>query len=841
MRSAIVYLAFLCTLFNIGLSQYPAQFTVRVELENQPGMRGRVGGLMKYDRIQKRMLIEYDKPKNYGSSYENIKQMYFYDNKTRSTYCPWSKKCLAEFLPGSGLVPYDKAMPDFTESIYTVDVGNDTSLESNCFRKDNPSVSTEITSIPYRICISHETKNIVYAEFYAQENGLPKPRWVFAKQFDGAPGNVFGESQNWPCGDPYCNQFADIFVVYDGSGSVASGSQADLDKACLLQPDQTCTGSMTEWNYCRYFVSKMISFFRYELYTGNTMGGCVFTSTLDYSKPLMFDKNTVFNSLVAFLRYRYPDVCKNYATCLACGMEWVFNYRNTYSGDTAQNHIKVQRNDQPVKARKIALILSDGLDNERYGDVAGLRTKLRDNNIIVFCSFIGDSTSGKNRLAYVASTYAGTLLSFPVNSFSTLSNNDFINSLRNTMCFQANGNPCGTSCNGWCLCETCVCPTSCESSTDLCIDGTCSPSSADKACVFEQKFCGDGQDCTFDECDSKKGCYNVKLPEDEFCAQVFAGIKIRDKCERWQCNNGNTDSPKSACSLKTLDCEDFDSCTTDVCTLQTINGKTDGFCDHPPANCNQCEHVTCDKSNLCAPQVCNDEGNCISKTKNCNDNNECTSDTCFEGTCYHIAISCDDGDPCTIDKCDAASGCFHELKDAEYCTDNNNCTKDFCDTQLGQCVNEPIPCKDASYCTIGICSAAYGCQYILRDCINETSKEAATLGNCYQAVCDEDAKRCKLKQLDGTVVDECGKCEGDGTSCKLPLSQVAATAVGGVAVASLVIAIVGIVAIIFLFAGKKGWDIVMKYRRNIGRNAAANPLYKDNMAGSNPLFQNKKI
>jgi cysteine-rich repeat protein len=79
----------------------------------------------------------------------------------------------------------------------------------------------------------------------------------------------------------------------------------------------------------------------------------------------------------------------------------------------------------------------------------------------------------------------------------------------------------------------------------------------------------------------------------------------------------------------------------------------------------------------------------------CNDGNACTGfpgfcdpvtgdcDVCDgNGNCIGDQISCDDQIDCTVDSCDPATGCIHTPDDAR-CDDGNPCTRDSCDPLLG--------------------------------------------------------------------------------------------------------------------------------------------------------------
>lgn len=146
-------------------------------------------------------------------------------------------------------------------------------------------------------------------------------------------------------------------------------------------------------------------------------------------------------------------------------------------------------------------------------------------------------------------------------------------------------------------------------------------------------------------------------------------------------------------------CDDNNPCTTDTCYL--------GECQYVPV------------PNNCGPN----------NTSPCDDGNACSSlDCCQDGECKGVMDACDDYNPCTTDSCDKSSGeCIHmPVQDGTTCDDINGCTKmDKC--QAGKCAGqmpmysfEPksendaftcISCVDDSECQFKndtFCPSSYG-------------------------------------------------------------------------------------------------------------------------------------
>ncbi|MCO4762100.1 MAG: hypothetical protein KC502_11385, partial [Myxococcales bacterium] len=121
--------------------------------------------------------------------------------------------------------------------------------------------------------------------------------------------------------------------------------------------------------------------------------------------------------------------------------------------------------------------------------------------------------------------------------------------------------------------------------------------------------CDDGNPCTNDSCDPKKGC--VQPPNSKLCDDGNA-CTLGDACKAGYCQGGG----------KTKSCDDNNACTDD-------------FCD-PAKGCSQ-----------------------VLTTKLCNDGDACTvDDACQNGKCKGgKPKDCDDNNSCTDDVCDQKLGC----------------------------------------------------------------------------------------------------------------------------------------------------------------------------------------
>lgn len=219
-------------------------------------------------------------------------------------------------------------------------------------------------------------------------------------------------------------------------------------------------------------------------------------------------------------------------------------------------------------------------------------------------------------------------------------------------------------------------------------------------CVGDAVVCPDDTNpCTDAVCDPKTGCgqqNNTKpCDDDNKCT-------VGDVCKDGACTAGPTP----------LDCRDGDQCTKDLCDPKVgcyyINWDTSN--DGRTPNVDQygkkieCDGNVCTQKDICSGGKCCPGGICncdpnepscqlLQNRLNCDDQNECTTDSCDAKTgCVFANVQngtlCDDGDDCrTGDSCQ--NGVCTAGPTAKVCEDNNPCTVDSC--KNGQCAFDPVP------------------------------------------------------------------------------------------------------------------------------------------------------
>ncbi len=345
-----------------------------------------------------------------------------------------------------------------------------------------------------------------------------------------------------------------------------------------------------------------------------------------------------------------------------------------------------------------------------------------------------------------------------------------------------------------CTVDTCTKDSGCKHTPDAkaCDDGdpcTTTGCDADKGCNttgFQAKAsCDDGNACTeADVCDDAGGCQgkatcackiDADCVSDNLClgALVCTGGVCQTKPDNAvSCDSSaNTACAVQQCQPSTgkciptavadgLACDDGDACTTESsCKSGVCAGSKPPICDDD----NDCTDDTCDSKNGCKQTP---------TTKPCDDDNACTDkDACANGGCKGVAKSCDDGIVCTLDSCDKTTGtCAHAPQNAT-CDDKNPCTADSCQAGKG-CVSgadDSGTCDDGDACTVdackgGVCNATNTCP-----CKPETAaKDCDDKNPCTVDTCDLAAKACKntASGADGKACDTGDKCQQAGTgSC----------------------------------------------------------------------------
>ena len=243
-------------------------------------------------------------------------------------------------------------------------------------------------------------------------------------------------------------------------------------------------------------------------------------------------------------------------------------------------------------------------------------------------------------------------------------------------------------------------------------------------------------------------------------------------------------------------CDDKNPCTDDVCDVANL------ACKHTP------NQATCSDANACTTGDVCAGGLCAGKNVNCDDVNDCTSDscdkklgcqhenaaipcsdddtctvadTCIDGECVPgKAVNCDDKNACTADSCDKQTGsCVHAKNSGNSCNDGDLCTSsDVCNA--GKCAGTPVDCNDSNVCTNDTCVGTSGCDHTplatgcddgnactLADkcsdgaCISGSAKVCGDSNPCTADSCDLVSGACVNKPLNGQACD-------DGNACTTP-------------------------------------------------------------------------
>lgn len=230
-------------------------------------------------------------------------------------------------------------------------------------------------------------------------------------------------------------------------------------------------------------------------------------------------------------------------------------------------------------------------------------------------------------------------------------------------------------------------------------------------------------------------------------------------------------------------------------------------CDDYVAACQCNSDADCDKSDLCAPEMCQD-GECVPDAVVCDDNDDCTDDNCDPATgkcdsvpsadgtvcdggvaCKEAACkagkcivggdapdmtSCEDGNPCTDNSVCIIGSCG--AGDPLDCDDMDACTSDSCDIASGGCVNKPVagnvPCDDGNACTTNDACVSGACQgkALAAGASCDDGNPCTLGGTCQNDLCETSDAPDGTPCDDGDICtskDACvfGQCTGDASSC----------------------------------------------------------------------------
>ena len=306
------------------------------------------------------------------------------------------------------------------------------------------------------------------------------------------------------------------------------------------------------------------------------------------------------------------------------------------------------------------------------------------------------------------------------------------------------GNPCTIdACDGAGGCKNVlVAGKDCSDDDPCTISDLCGQ---DGKCQGKPKNCGDGNDCTVDQC-IKGACV--------ITAQIGQACTDNNKCtENDKCD------PQGACVSQPVNCDDGNPCTAVIGDCSPKNGCT----------VVQSDGKFCEDGDKCTINSKCQGGGCQGTKLNCDDENPCTDDTCVKDKgCVNKQNVCDDGNDCTSSSCDKVKGCifaaidgFQPCEDGDSCTKGGVCNKDKCESKL-------VKCDDDNECTTDSCDPKTvldekvkdGCVFLPIEATETLCDDGdpCTTSHCLKGACHPHSIKCD----DGNpcTIDSCDKLKG---------------------------------------------------------------------------------
>ncbi len=288
----------------------------------------------------------------------------------------------------------------------------------------------------------------------------------------------------------------------------------------------------------------------------------------------------------------------------------------------------------------------------------------------------------------------------------------------------------------------------------ICNDGRC--------VAFGYDTCDDGNACTLDLCKAGFGCTHTPTfalcDDGNPCTELDLcdGALCRGHANRCACTSDavcHVTLPKDACA------------GTPTCVA--------GQCVYAPGTGTTCPKPT----NPCLVSRCDASGQCVTSPAldgtGCPDTSVCSvGGVCLGGQCVGTPVFCNDQNDCTTDTCQDDKGCVFTPRtegpcdDTDPCTEGEHCAGGYCGAgtyTCGPCLTKydciasmpASPCTKGFICDDGVCSPAEsaGC---------DSSFDTA----CAHATCDVTTGACVMvTAADGTKCDDANLCSTDD-ACK---------------------------------------------------------------------------
>jgi hypothetical protein len=318
------------------------------------------------------------------------------------------------------------------------------------------------------------------------------------------------------------------------------------------------------------------------------------------------------------------------------------------------------------------------------------------------------------------------------------------------------GNACTTNdacTNGVCAgtltagCVQCSRNTDCSSiPVDQCHEAVCG---ANGACVVQNRAngtsCDDGNPCTSNDVCTAGVCAGTEITGCVSCTSPGTCPQPADQCQQPTCQNnicGTENKPNDS------PCDDGDVCTLlDTCHNGTCQAGLTKPCDQ----CLSCQDVN--GVATCAPDS-------TQIGKRCNDQNACTeNDVCTAaGICVGTPVDCDDGNECTTDTCDPATGCVHTPLTGTICDTGNLCTADTCDNGVCQEGALSITCPPCQVCDPG----SGTCRNLTDDTPCNADNNACTVDDsCQSGICVPGSPMVCEKSTNPCAINVCNPLSGE--------------------------------------------------------------------------------